>query len=108
MVDLLLDDRALAARRLGLRRAQRARVRRALAGATGDVRRGAAGVASLYSAVDTLPTRMPRSRAISNVVLKPLFEPGTVSASLGPWLRRASIVFLPVDHAVAVGAESGT
>ena len=30
---------------------------------------GAAGVASLYSAVVTLPTRMPRSLATSNVVV---------------------------------------
>ena len=42
---------------------------------------------------------------ISNVVLKPAFEPGTVSAVLMPCDRRASPVFLPVDHAVAVGAD---
>ena len=69
---------------------------------------GAAGVASVSSAVVTLPTALPRAFMISNVVLKPLFEPGTVSAVLGPWDSRASVVCLPVDQAVAVGAESGT
>ena len=69
---------------------------------------GAAGVASVISAVETLPTSMPRLSAISNVVSKPALEPGMLSAALGPCERRASIVFLPVDQAVAVGAESGT
>ena len=69
---------------------------------------GAAGVASVSSDVVTFPIALPRAFMSSKVVSKPSFEPGTVSASLGPWESRASVVFLPVDHAVAVGAESGT
>ena len=69
---------------------------------------GAAGVASVSSDVVTLPIALPRFFMISKVVSKPSFEPGTVSAVLGPCDRRASVVFLPVDQAVAVGAESGT
>ena len=69
---------------------------------------GAAGVASLSSDVVTLPIALPRAFMISNVVVKPLLEPGTVSAVLMPCDSRASPVFLPVDQAVAVGAESGT
>ena len=69
---------------------------------------GAAGVASLSSAVVTLPTALPRSFMISNVVVNPSFEPGTVRAVLMPCESRASPVFFPVAHATAVGAESGT
>ena len=69
---------------------------------------GAAGVASVSSEVVTLPTALPRDFMISKVVLKPAFDPGTASAALGPCERRPSPVFFPVDHAVAVGAESGT
>lgn len=59
------------------------------------------------SAVETLPTNIRRLSAISNVVVKPALEPGMFSAALGPCERRASIVFSPVDQAVAVGAVRG-
>ena len=67
---------------------------------------GPAGVASVISAVETLPVALPLSRAISMYVRNPAFEPGTFVADDGPCERRPSIVRLPVDHAVAVGAES--
>ena len=69
---------------------------------------GAAGVASVSSEVATLPIALPRAFMISKVVLKPAFEPGTFNPVLGPCETRVSVVFLPVDQAVAVGAESGT
>ena len=69
---------------------------------------GAAGVASLSSEVVTLPTALPRAFMISNVVVNPSFEPGTDRSVLIPCESRASPVFFPVDHATAVGAESGT
>ena len=50
---------------LGLRRARGARVVRAVAAALGDVRDGPAGVASVISAVETLPVDRPRSLARS-------------------------------------------
>ena len=64
-----------------------------------------AGVASVISAVETSPTRMPRFWAISSIVFR--FAPGTFSALLGPWEMRSSIVFSPVAHIVPVEAESG-
>ena len=64
-----------------------------------------AGVASVISAVETLPTFRPRSCAISRIVSR--FAPGTFSALLGPCEIRSSMVFWPVAHIVPVEAESG-
>ena len=65
-----------------------------------------AGVASVSSAVVTLPVFLPALRATSSTVSR--FSPGTVSALLGPCEMRSSIVFSPVAHIVAVDAESGS
>jgi hypothetical protein len=71
-------------------------------------RASTAGVASVISAVDTLPVAMPRRLAISSTVLKAALWPGTSTAELGPCEMRSSIVLRPVAHAVPVAAESGT
>ena len=65
-----------------------------------------AGVASVISAVETLPVRLPWRCARSSTVCR--LRPGTVSALLGPWEMRSSIVFWPVAHIVPVDAESGS
>ena len=65
-----------------------------------------AGVASVISAVETSPTFIPRFWASSSTVVR--FVPGTLSALLGPWEMRSSIVFWPVAHIVPVEAESGS
>jgi len=65
-----------------------------------------AGVASVISAVDTFPVRLPCFWASSRTVLR--FAPGVVSAALGPWEMRSSTVFCPVAHIVPVDAESGS
>ena len=64
-----------------------------------------AGVASVISAVDTLPVALPAFWAFSRIVVR--FLPGTFSALLGPCEIRSSIVFSPVAHIVPVAAESG-
>ena len=65
-----------------------------------------AGVASVISAVETLPTFLPSSWAISRIVLR--FGPGTSIALLGPCEIRSSSVFWPVAQALPVEAESGS
>ena len=65
-------------------------------------------MASVISAVETLPVAMPRFWASSRTVRYALLSPGTLTAVLGPCEMRSSMVFLPVDHAVPVAAESGT
>ena len=63
-------------------------------------------MASVISAVETLPVFLPSSWATSRIVSR--FLPGTVSPLLGPCEIRSSIVFLPVAHIVPVDAESGS
>ncbi len=65
-----------------------------------------AGVASVSSAVETLPTFMPRFFARSMTVSA--LRPGTSIALLGPCEMRSSRVFTPVAHIVPVDAESGS
>ena len=65
-----------------------------------------AGVASVSSAVVTLPTFLPCFCARSSTVGR--FLPGTSIALLGPCEMRSSIVFSPVAHIVPVEAESGS
>ena len=65
-----------------------------------------AGVASVISAVETLPVALPARCAFSSTVVR--FLPGTSSAVLGPCETRSSIVFCPVAHIVPVEAESGS
>ncbi len=65
-----------------------------------------AGVASVISAVETLPVRTPRFWASSRMVLR--FLPGTSIAELGPCEMRSSSVLAPVAHIVPVDAESGS
>jgi hypothetical protein len=63
-----------------------------------------AGVASVISAVETLPVAIPRFWASSRTVLNAALSPGTLTAVLGPCEMRSSIVLRPVDHAVPVAA----
>ena len=65
-----------------------------------------AGVASVISAVETLPVFLPCFCARSSMVGR--FLPGTSIALLGPCEMRSSIVFSPVAHIVPVEAESGS
>ena len=65
-----------------------------------------AGVASVISAVETLPVFLPAFWASSSTVSR--FLPGTSIAVLGPCEMRSSIVFWPVAHIVPVDAESGS
>jgi hypothetical protein len=65
-----------------------------------------AGVASVISAVETLPVALPCRWATSRTVLR--FSPGTSIAALGPCETRSSIVLDPVAHMVPVAAESGS
>jgi hypothetical protein len=48
-------------------------------------------VASVISAVETFPVRLPCFWAISSTVFR--FAAGVSSAALGPWETRSSIVF---------------
>jgi hypothetical protein len=65
-----------------------------------------AGVASVISAVETLPVSLPWRWATSSTVLR--FLPGSLIEALGPCEIRSSIVFWPVAHIVPVDAESGS
>ena len=66
----------------------------------------AAGVASVMSAVEMLPVRLPvRANASSTVSWS---SPGTSAASEGPCEMRPSMVLWPVENALAVAAESDT
>jgi hypothetical protein len=65
-----------------------------------------AGVASVISAVETLPTFMPRFLAFS--ITDSALRPGTSTLVLGPCEIRSSRVFTPVAHMVPVDAESGS
>ena len=66
----------------------------------------AAGVASVISAVDTLPVSLPALRNFSSTVS--WSSPGTSAADEGPCDTRLPTVFWPVDQALAVAAESET
>ena len=63
-------------------------------------------MASVISAVDTLPVFLPAFWATSSTVSQVLAR--HVVALLGPWEIRSSIVFSPVAHIVPVEAESGS
>ena len=107
VVDGLLGDRAEAAGRLRLGRAGR----RVSVGPWQPRREmcesSTAGVASVISAVDTLPAVLPCFCALSSTVAQVLAR-ARRSALLGPCEMRSSIVFCPVAHIVPVEAESGS